>query len=229
MAAALIATQTITALAASPTALPTITEDASAYYVVNQVDTSGLDADTTSLIEAINGGTKEVTAIGEVASHLSEVLKDKTMVTKIFDVNKVNNPPMVNMDGVDYHKVPMYVSNLTKNMTEIHVLHYSLANKAWEDIKNDVDYNNKVITGYFKDLSPVVIIAKVSEGGGSGSGSSSSDSDSSDSAAAASSSVSGATGATSPKTGVASDWALWAGAAVVLLGASGMAFKKARR
>lgn len=231
LAAALLAAQTMTALAASPVAQPTITGDAANYYTVNSVDTTGVDAANTALIQDINSGAKEISALAEAAPDLSGILSGKTMVTKIFDVDKVGNPEMVSLDGVQYHKVPMNISNLTRSMTEIHVLHYSVASQAWEDIKNEVDYDNKVITGYFKDLSPVVIIAKVadSEGGSSSSGSGSDSDSGSGSGSTAGTESTGSTGAVSPKTGVASDWALWAVASVILMGAAGTVYKRARR
>ena len=69
----------------------------------------------------------------------------------------------------------------------------------------------KTVTGTFRDLSPVVIVAEVDNSGDSGTGGSSGSGSGSSSGSSSSDGT-----AQSPKTGVASDWMTWLSAAVVL-------------
>jgi len=93
-------------------------------------------------------------------------------------------------------------------MSDVAIVHYSTTRSTWEVITPDsVDLENKEVTASFKDLSPVAVIAKVD----------------------ASKAADNATG-TAPKTGVEANnsWMAWGCAAVVLMAAAVLTFKKKR-
>lgn len=51
------------------------------------------------------------------------------------------------------------VPNLSTNVGEVRVLHYSTVRNVWELITpSDVDYANKAVTATFPDLSPVAVV-----------------------------------------------------------------------
>lgn len=226
MMAALLVTQVVVVSAKpSPSGTPTVTNDSKANYEVVSVDTSGLEGGTAEdqaaadLVQSINSGSATVEAIADANSELSGTLEGKKAITPVFDVNKIGNPEMVN----GRHKVSMKIPNLASGLTDVAVIHYSPVRHVWESVEFDMDLPGKIITGYFIDLSPVVIVAK--EGGsGSGSGSHSSGSGDEGGTAAAESGT-----ATSPKTGVESDWALWMCAAVIFMSVSGIIIRKSGR
>ena len=101
-------------------------------------------------------------------------------------------------------------------MKNVQIYHMKLDKEGislgWEKIPTKVNWDAKTVTGTFTSLSPVVIVAEKASSSNNNSDSSSSSSSSDGTA-------------TSPKTGVASDWVLWVGAAVVL-GAASVALKK---
>ena len=68
-----------------------------------------------------------------------------------------------------------------------------------------MDYDSKEITIEFEDLSPVAVIGKVND-------------------AAADNTV-----GTSPKTGAVSGWMIWMGAAIVLITAGAVTYRRSRR
>lgn len=147
-------------------------------------------------ILAVNNGTATLESIAEQAEAIKDELTGKVLVTKFFDLVPINGGVKTE-DGK--YKVTFTVPNLTEALQDVKVLHYSTQRAVWEVITPDnVNYSTKEITAQFEDLSPVAVIGKNTGAG---------------------TSTDSATG-TSPKTGVASDWILYAGASVVLLGAA---------
>lgn len=143
----------------------------------------------------INAGTKDIQSIAEEAPELAADLEDKSMITPFFDLIAVNGG-VKDADG--NYVVTLSVPTLTEAVTDVKVLHYSTVRNVWEVITpSNVDYENKALTAAFQDLSPVAVIGNVDE----------SKVNNADTAAVG----------TSPKTGAASSWMMFGGAAVVLL------------
>ena len=211
LAAALVVSQAVTVFAAgSRVAEATPAGDSVGKYEFTAItedsfqDLAEAAPDVKSLIDEINAGTEAIQAVAEQAPELEDILADKEMLTPIFDVQPINGGIQTE-DGK--YLVTLSVPTLTDEMTDVLLLHYSTARSVWETITpSDVDYTNKEITAEFEDLSPVAVIAKVN-------------------GAAAADTQTG----TSPKTGVASDWMGWLGAAVVLGVVSAAAVKKSRQ
>lgn len=154
-------------------------------------------------ILAVNAGTETLESIGEQTPEIAAQLEGKSLLTKIFDLTPVEGG-VKNADGK--YVVTLSVPALSDAASDVLVLHYSTVRNVWEVITpSNVDVPNKQITAEFEDLSPVAVIAKA------------------DAAAAVNNAVGSA-----PKTGAASDWALYMGAAVVLLAAAGFSVKKSR-
>lgn len=147
-------------------------------------------------ILAVNNETATLESIAEQAEAIKDELTGKVLVTKFFDLVPINGGVKTE-DGK--YKVTFTVPNLTEALQDVKVLHYSTQRAVWEVITPDnVNYSTKEITAQFEDLSPVAVIGKNTGAGTS----------------------TDSTTGTSPKTGVASDWILYAGASVVLLGAA---------
>ncbi len=147
-------------------------------------------------ILAVNNGTATLESIAEQAEAIKDELTGKVLVTKFFDLVPINGGVKTE-DGK--YKVTFTVPNLTEALQDVKVLHYSTQRAVWEVITPDnVNYSTKEITAQFEDLSPVAVIGKNTGAG----------------------TATDSTTGTSPKTGVASDWILYAGASVVLLGAA---------
>ena len=135
-------------------------------------------------------------SIAEQAEAIKDELTGKVLVTKFFDLVPINGGVKTE-DGK--YKVTFTVPNLTEALQDVKVLHYSTQRAVWEVITPDnVNYSTKENTAQFEDLSPVANIGKNTGAG----------------------TATDSTTGTSPKTGVASDWILYAGASVVLLGAA---------
>jgi len=166
----------------------------------------------TVAVDAKNGEEKNLTEmVKNSPDEVKKAVEGKKALTGVMDV-KPDGAQKV--DGK--YVVTFTVQNLTSSMSEVTVLHFN--GTAWEVVESSFNKDAKTVTAKFASLSPVVIVAKeASTGNGSGSGSSSGSSSSSSSSSSAA--------AASPKTGVASDWAMWIGAAVVL-GAASVALKK---
>ena len=144
----------------------------------------------------VNNGTATLESIAEQAEAIKDELTGKVLVTKFFDLVPIDGGVKTE-DGK--YKVTFTVPNLTEALQDVKVLHYSTQRAVWEVITPDnVNYSTKEITAQFEDLSPVAVIGKNTGAGTS----------------------TDSTTGTSPKTGVASDWILYAGASVVLLGAA---------
>ena len=129
--------------------------------------------------------------------------RNMAIFMEVADLVAQNGAPTTDVKGVK-----ISVPALTSGMSDVAVVHYSTARSTWEVITPDsVDLENKEVTASFKDLSPVAVIAKVD----------------------ASKAADNATG-TAPKTGVEANnsWMAWGCAAVVLMAAAVLTFKKKR-
>lgn len=208
MLVTVFAMQVVGVSAASKTTDMAVAGDSKAYYEAQEMPESMLEQvaaqnqEYADLIRQINAGTKTLADLAKAAPELAGQLDGMTLISSIEDVIPINggNPQ------ADGHHVTLSVPTLTKGMSDVKVLHYSLERKTWELITpSNVDVTNKQLDVVFKDLSPVGVVAKVD----------------------ASQAVTNTTG-TSPKTGVDSTNTVpFAGAAVVLLGAAAVvAFRK---
>lgn len=209
LAAALVMTSAVTAFAAgSKTAAPTLVGDSAGKYEVKQITAEAfpeLAASKPEVMDAIlkiNAGTASVEAIAEQAPELKAQLEGKSLVSPFVDISATDAATKTE-DGK--YQVTLSVPGLTSAMSDVLVLHYSTERSVWETITpSNVDTQNKQLTAEFQDLSPVSVIANPGSG-------------------AADNTV-----GTSPKTGAASNWTMFMGAAVVLFGASAFVFKKTK-
>lgn len=213
LAAALVVTQAVSVFAAGSktTQATPAGESAGKYEMIEGTEENFKEVaekapEVVEKIVAINEGTATLESIAEQAEQLKEELTGKVLVTKFFDVKPIDGGVKAE-DGK--YIVTFHVPNLTEALQDVKVLHYSTERAVWEVINpENVDYAKKEITAKFEDLSPVAIIGK-----NTGAGSSTTDSSAS----------------TSPKTGVGSDWGIYVGASVLLLGAAVVVLGRNRR
>ncbi len=210
LAAALVVTQAVSVFAAGSktTQATPAGESVGKYEMIEGTEENFKEVaekapEVAEKIMAINEGTATLESIAE---QLKEELTGKVLVTKFFDVKPIDGGVKAE-DGK--YIVTFHVPNLTEALQDVKVLHYSTERAVWEVINpENVDYAKKEITAKFEDLSPVAIIGK-----NTGAGSSTTDSSAS----------------TSPKTGVGSDWGIYVGASVLLLGAAVVVLGRNRR
>lgn len=201
LAAALVVTQVVSVFAAgSKTTQATPSGESVGKYEMTEGTTENFsevkEQAVLDKILAVNNGTATLESIAEQAEAIKDELTGKVLVTKFFDLVPIDGGVKTE-DGK--YKVTFTVPNLTEALQDVKVLHYSTQRAVWEVITPDnVNYSTKEITAQFEDLSPVAIIGKNTGAG----------------------TATDSTTGTSPKTGVASDWILYAGASVVLLGAA---------
>ena len=210
LAAALVVTQAVSVFAAGSktTQATPAGESVGKYEMIEGTEENFKEVaekapEVAEKIMAINEGTATLESIAE---QLKEELTGKVLVTKFFDVKPIDGGVKAE-DGK--YIVTFHVPNLTEALQDVKVLHYSTERAVWEVINpENVDYAKKEITAKYEDLSPVAIIGK-----NTGAGSSTTDSSAS----------------TSPKTGVGSDWGIYVGASVLLLGAAVVVLGRNRR
>lgn len=215
MAAALLAAQTVSVFAApSPTAEVTPVGDSAGKYTLEQYVGDNLEElrseapQVADVIEQINSGVKTFKSISEIVPQdivqeieekTQETLENICMLTKFIDLNTVGE---VEKTADGFYDVRLQIPTLTESMVNVQILHYSTERSVWEVITPDeVDYANKTIRAKFQDLSPIVVIAKEDSSKAAGD-------------------ISKEGVGTAPKTGNASDAAVW-GCAAILLGAGG--------
>ena len=190
--------------AGSKTTGMAVTGDSKESYAFEGMSAAtGLSADVADLISQINAGTKTLDDLGKAAPEIASDLEGKSLITSFEDLVAKNGAPTTDVKGVK-----ISVPALTSGMSDVAIVHYSTTRSTWEVITPDsVDLENKEVTASFKDLSPVAVIAKVD----------------------ASKAADNATG-TAPKTGVEANnsWMAWGCAAVVLMAAAVLTFKKKR-
>lgn len=115
-------------------------------------------------IEKLNAGTKLTDALMDETIELNGLdldLKEFSLLTK------VQNLVALDKDGkplTENVTVSWEVPNLTKEVKDVYVLHYSVKESKWEVIKPEsVDYDKKEVTTNFKSLSPVAVIYRSSK------------------------------------------------------------------
>lgn len=212
LAAALVVTQAVSVFAAGSktTQATPAGESVGKYEMIEGTEENFKEVaekapEVAEIIMAINEGTATLESIAEQAEQLKEELTGKVLVTKFFDVKPIDGGVKAE-DGK--YIVTFHVPNLTEALQDVKVLHYSTERAVWEVINpENVDYAKKEITAKFEDLSPVAIIGKNT----------------------GASSSTGSTEGTSPKTGVGSDWGIYVGASVLLLGAAVVVLGRNRR
>lgn len=210
LAAALVVTQVVSVFAAgSKTTQATPSGESVGKYEITEGTAENFsevkEQAVLDKILAVNNGTATLESIAEQAEEIKDELTGKVLVTKFFDLVPINGGVKTE-DGK--YKVTFTVPNLTEALQDVKVLHYSTQRAVWEVITPDnVNYSTKEITAQFEDLSPVAVIGKNTGAG----------------------TATDSTTGTSPKTGVASDWILYAGASVVLLGAAVVVFGRNRK
>lgn len=210
LAAALVVTQVVSVFAAgSKTTQATPSGESVGKYEMTEGTAENFsevkEQAVLDKILAVNNGTATLESIAEQAEAIKDELTGKVLVTKFFDLVPIDGGVKTE-DGK--YKVTFTVPNLTEALQDVKVLHYSTQRAVWEVITPDnVDYSKKEITAQFEDLSPVAIIGKNTGAG----------------------TATDSTTGTSPKTGVASDWILYAGASVVLLGAAVVVLGRSRK
>ena len=190
--------------AGSKTTGMAVTGDSKESYAFEDMSAAtGLSADVADLISQVNAGTKTLDDLGKAAPEIASDLEGKSLITSFEDLVAQNGAPTTDVKGVK-----ISVPALTSGMSDVAIVHYSTARSTWEVITPDsVDLENKEVTASFKDLSPEAVIAKVD----------------------ASKAADNATG-TAPKTGVEANnsWMAWGCAAVVLMAAAVLTFRKKR-
>ena len=118
------------------------------------------------IIEQLNAGTPLTEAFsGETVALPEGVeidLSEFSLLTKLQDLQAFDADGNRLEENVT---ISWEVPNLTSELGEVYVLHYSTkADKGWEVIKLDeVNYDTKMITATFEDLSPVAVIYKSTE------------------------------------------------------------------
>lgn len=216
LAAALIVSQALNVFAAgSISGQAALTDEYSSSYQITEAseetfaELAESAPDVVEKILAVNAGTESLQSLmEELAPELASQVAGKDMVTPFFDLKPINGG-IKTEDGK--YRVELSVPTLTESMTDVMLLHYSTVRSVWELITPEkVDYSSHQITAVFEDLSPVAVIANTK-------------------AASADSTLSGTAAGTSPKTGYANIWMLWAGAAAVLAAAGGLTWRKSRR
>lgn len=124
------------------------------------------DVKAVEIIDQLNAGTSLAQAFsGETVSlpEGSDIdLADFSLLTEVQDLQAFDadgNPIEENAT------ISWEVPNLTSELGDVYVLHYSTkSDRGWEVIEPDeVNYDTKMITATFKDLSPVAVIYKSSE------------------------------------------------------------------
>lgn len=121
-------------------------------------------------IEALNAGTE----INEVLDTAAVSSPDGINVSEVKLLTKLQNLTFVDENGEQIPnatnvQATWEVPNLTTDLGNVYVLHYSTVRDVWEIITPDnVDANAKLVTATFKDLSPVAIVymPAVNEGNG---------------------------------------------------------------
>ena len=124
------------------------------------------DVKAADIIEQLNAGTPLTEAFsGETVALPEGVeidLSEFSLLTKLQDLQAFDADGNRLEENVT---ISWEVPNLTSELGEVYVLHYSTkADKGWEVIKPDeVNYDTKMITATFEDLSPVGVIYKSTE------------------------------------------------------------------
>lgn len=202
LAAVLVVAQATTAFAAGSKELGTTAADATASIEQSDLDQATKDTVKDQIAKAQAGDLSSipVSPKGDVVS------------CGVYNATSTN----VRLTGL----------SIPKNAVKVGLLHYSIARKAWEYVS--ANWDGEVLTATLKDLSPIVVVAEVEIDRSYNDDDDDVETTSAGGASAAGSSAAAGGVATSPKTGVASDWSLWIFAAAAFAAVSGAALKKSR-
>lgn len=151
------------------------------------------------------------------AAEAAKALEGKTILTPFFDIQKIGDLAK-NADGK--YDVTLSVPELTDAVTSVQILHYSTERGTWEVLDAEFDLKTKTIIGKFQDLSPatiaVVLKTKTTTNNAAGANATTTGTKnaSGSNAAAATKTSTGSTTttsgtATSPVTGVSTNYAAW--------------------
>lgn len=201
LAATLIVAQATTAFAAGSKELGTTAADATAAIEQSELTQATKDAVKDQIAKAQAGDLSSI-PVGP---------KGDVVSCGVYNATSTN----VRLTGI----------SIPKNAVKVGLLHYSIARQTWEYVS--ANWDGEVLTATLVDLSPIVVVAEVKVDRSYNDDDDDVETTSSGSAAAASTTADGGV-ATSPKTGVESDWALWIFAAAALAAVSGTALKKSR-
>ena len=213
MVTALLVSQVVCVSAKSKTSsLWPVGKSENAYSITSadEKNMADLDDQVAESIEEMNAGEENVTMIAQQQPELADALSDQTMLTPIVNVTPVDGGLQT-----ENGKYVLQVSlpGLTSNVSDLRVVSYNTAQKAWEVLTpSAIDWNEKIVSVEAKDLSAASFMTVTAKTVGS----------SAEGESAGTSSVVGE----SPKTGVDSDWMLWLGAAGILCVVSAAAFRK---
>lgn len=208
LAAALVVTSAFTVMAAgSKTSSAALTGETAKYYEITETftDDGSYGEGVLDAINSINNGSASLEAVEALAPELAADLSGMEMATKFQDLQLKEGEVPKNANGM--YEPTITVPNLTEAMQDVKILHYSTARSVWEIITpKNVDYSAKTITAEFQDLSPIAVLYKAD--------------------ASASATTTDSAKETSPSTGAASNWGMFAGAAVILCGAAAVTYRK---
>ena len=170
------------------------------------------EPDLYAMIEKFNAGEIDKNTLLKNFPDILKALEGKEAITDIVDLVPVNGGNIVNGKHV---VSTVTIPSLNTNMSDAVILHYSEVRKIWEIVTpTSVDYKTGVMSAIFEDVSPIVVFANVNTTSGStGNTSTGSSQSSTGSSTNADSQAQG----TSPKTESNNVWALWIGAAAILL------------
>ncbi len=119
-------------------------------------------ADVLDTIDRINAEPAQLSEILEEAQVSEEdaaILGSFQLLTQIQDLSIIDQSTGQPVEGLTNVTLTWEVPNLTSEMKNIRVLHYSTVRNVWEILNPDkVDFENKAITQTFQDLSPVAVL-----------------------------------------------------------------------
>ncbi len=123
------------------------------------------------VLDAINTVNAEPAKVSELlkGAEVSEadqaLVSDFLLLTEIQDLSIVEQATGEPVKGLTNVTLTWEVPNLTREMKNIRVLHYSTVRNVWEILVPDqVDFENKAITQTFPDLSPVAVLYTLDDG-----------------------------------------------------------------
>lgn len=185
---------------------------------------SGIKEDVVDAIADFNdaAGTTSAsveTLVADAPQTVKDEVKDAAPLTEVFDLK----PKAGATPGADGKYEIAMTLTLPTNTVKVILLHYSSVRTAWETIPAEsFDIATGKVVVKMGDFSPVIVLAQTQTNVDDNDDQDTDDQDQTTEEPAAPEAP-----ATSPKTGAASAWALWMGAAV-LLTATGSAVCKRR-
>ena len=124
--------------------------------------------DVLDAIKRVNAEPAKVSELlkeAEVSEADQALVSDFLLLTEIQDLSIVEQATGEPVKGLTNVTLTWEVPNLTREMKNIRVLHYSTVRNVWEILVPDqVDFENKAITQTFPDLSPVAVLYTLDDG-----------------------------------------------------------------